>query len=116
MFPWFNRRLGCGIVAGQAWYYVLVKAGKMLTTTTCYFLVQLFLPWPRLPRGVSINFQERKSLGALQNEKFFKGKLFRPACLFKVRRAWNTGQLLKGGVVEKKLRTTGLARMIKPGL
>ena len=28
--------------------------------------------------------------------------------LFKVKGAWNKGQLLRGGIVEKRLRTTGL--------
>jgi len=31
---------------------------------------------------------------ALLHVKFLKGKLFRPTCSFKVRGAWNTGQLL----------------------
>jgi len=43
---------------------------------------------------------------------FWMGKCSRSIYSGKVRGAWNTGQLLQGGVLEKMLRTTGLSQQI----
>ena len=48
----------------------------------------------------------REPLRIVQHGKLWK-KWFRPIYPFKVRGAWNAGQLLQGGVVEQKWRTTG---------
>ena len=50
--------------------------------------------------------QWRRALARSTTWKVFKQKVFRLIYLFKVRGAWNKGQLLKGGVVEKRLKIT----------
>jgi len=68
------------------------------------------------PQGASMNFQGARALNALYNmERLineFTNKYFRFHNLFHARVAWNKGQLLKGGVVEDRLRTTALSRNI----
>ena len=45
---------------------------------------------------------------APQHKRFLIGGVFHPVYIFKVRGAWNTGKILQGGVVEKRLRTIDL--------
>ena len=65
-----------------------------------------------IPHGASKNFQRGASPFVFCNMGSFWTKEFCPSCLFKVRGgAWNKGQLLKGGMAEKKLRITGLVKV-----
>jgi len=80
------------------------------------------LTWPMLqkitrPGGGNTSPEKRQPISrghepsrALQHGKLVNGKVFRSIYSRKVRGAWNTGQLLKGGVEEKRLRTTRLQR------
>jgi len=75
-------------------------------------LNQWFLIGGRTLRGVSVNFQGGASPYAPYNMESliikFTNKYICFYRLFKVRRTWNKGQILKGGVIKKRLRTTGL--------
>jgi len=66
----------------------------------------------RLPRGASIGFKGGASPYALCDMESLINKLTKKYfCLcnsFIVRRTSNKGQLLKGGLVEKRLRSNGL--------
>ena len=76
------------------------------------------LNWPALPpKGASMNFQGGASpygpynMESLVNK--FTNKHISFYSLFKVRSLnWNKGQLLKGDVVEKRIRTTALHQIL----
>jgi len=54
------------------------------------------------PGGINQFPGWREPSPALQHMKFLNEKVFHPIYSFKVRGAWKTVQLLKGGVVEKR--------------
>jgi len=83
------------------------------SSSPVWLSIAVFLnPGNEPPREASINFQGGVIPYVSYNTESLIIKLTNKyICfysLFKVREVWNKGQLLKGGVVEKGLRTTGL--------